>query len=54
MNDPTYVKIEIDAKPEWKLAFFLSEVDNDHAPLGWAKYIPMAKCLLNKFELKEK
>jgi hypothetical protein len=54
MYDPTYIKTEIDANPEWKLAFFLSECENDHAPIGWGKYIWLAKLLLSKYEMKEK
>ena len=29
MNDPTYVKDEIEANPAWDLAFTLSEIQND-------------------------
>jgi hypothetical protein len=42
MNDPTYVKQEIDANPTWKLAWRLSELDNDDAPIGWGRYITIA------------
>lgn len=52
--DPTYIKGEIDANPAWKLAFELSEVDNDHAPIGWFRYIHIAAWLLNEFELVPK
>ncbi len=45
MNDPTYVREEIDANPIWTLAFILSELDNDNAPIGWGKYIPLATAL---------
>lgn len=41
--DPTYDRQEIDAKPEWKIAFILSEIWNDNAPIGWAKFIPAAE-----------
>lgn len=54
IKDPTYIKEVIDSKPEWKLAFELSEVDNDNAPLGWFDYIHLAHHLLLKYELKEK
>lgn len=54
MNDPTYVKENIEANPIWKLAFFMSEIENDHAPIGWGKYILLAKAILSKYELKEK
>lgn len=46
MSDPTYVREEIDANPEWRLAFWLSEIDNDHAPIGWGRYRSMARALL--------
>lgn len=42
MNDPTYDTKLINAKPEWKIAFMLSELFNDNAPIGWSKYIPAA------------
>ncbi len=51
MNDPTYIKAEINLKPEWKLAFWLSEIDNDNAPIGWGKYILLARFLNGKFDL---
>ena len=54
MNDPTYILEDINKNPIWKLAFWLSEIDNDNAPIGWGHYIPMASMILNKFELKEK
>lgn len=54
MNDPTYIRDEINANPEWALAFFLSEVDNDNAPIGWYRYISMAKCLLSKYNMEVK
>ena len=53
MNDPTYIKAEIDANPTWKLAFFLSEIDNDNAPIGWGRYILMAQGLLSKYNIEE-
>lgn len=43
MTDPTYVKAEIDAKPEWKEAFRLSELYNDNAPIGWSQCIGMTE-----------
>jgi hypothetical protein len=27
----------------WHIAFILSEMVNDNAPLGWERYIPLAK-----------
>jgi len=53
-NDPTYVKSEIEANPDWKLAFTLSEIDNDTAPLGWFKYIHLAIWIRTNFDEKEK
>lgn len=54
MSDPTYVKDEINADPEWELAFTLSEIMNDNAPIGWSRYIGAAKCLLAAYEIKPK
>lgn len=54
MTDPTYVREEIAKNPEWDLAFVLSEIQNDLAPLGWSKYISTAKCLLAAFDIKRK
>jgi hypothetical protein len=48
MSDPTYVKSEIDANPTWKLAFELSEIDNDNAPIGWFKYIHLANHVIKR------
>lgn len=52
--DPTYVKKEIDAKLNWRVAFSLSEIMNDNAPIGWGKYIWVADCLLANWEMKRK
>jgi hypothetical protein len=49
MNDPTYVKTEIEANPVWELAWTLSEIMNDGAPIGWSKYIFAAECLLHNY-----
>jgi hypothetical protein len=54
MTDPTYVKEQIDADPVWRLAFRLSEVDNDNAPIGWYRYVNLARWLLETFEMNEK
>jgi hypothetical protein len=54
MNDPTYVRSEIDANPEWQLAFTISEIENDNAPIGWSKYIGLAKCLLDNYSIQRK
>ena len=54
MKDPTYNREEIDANPTWQLAFTLSEIMNDRAPLGWGKYIVVAECLHTYYEIKRK
>lgn len=54
MRDPTYRKEEIEANPIWYLAWVLSEIQNDNAPLGWSKYIPLAESLSNSFTWKRK
>jgi hypothetical protein len=54
MSDPTYNRIEIDKNPEWRLAFVLSEIQNDSAPIGWSKYLGAAKCLLGAFDISPK
>lgn len=55
-NDPTYLKSEIDKNPVWALAHLMSELDNDNAPIGWSRYIPLAQSLLGMFKMipKEK
>ena len=50
MIDPTYDKAVIDKNPIWKLAFHLSEMENDIAPIGWSRYIPEAEEALRKKE----
>ena len=54
MNDPTYERDKIDADPVWQLAFILSEIRNDNAPIGWSRYITDAKCLLAHYDIKPK
>jgi hypothetical protein len=53
-TDPTYVLADIASNPVWALAFRLSEVDNDHAPIGWSRYILLARWLLATFTLTER
>ena len=48
MNDPTYVDDLINANPAWKLAFFISEIENASAPIGWGRYIYLAESLIAK------
>lgn len=52
--DPTYVQKDIEANPDWALAFLMSEIDNASAPIGWGKYIPLASSLRSKFALTSK
>ena len=54
MSDPTYVQSEIKEKPEWDLAYVLSEIMNDNSPLGWSEYVYVAKLLLSEYEIKRK
>lgn len=54
MPDPTYVKKTIEANPVWDLAFVLSEISNDNAPIGWSQYITVARCLLAHYDIKVK
>jgi hypothetical protein len=54
MTDPTYDPIVIEANPTWRLAFSLSEIQNDSAPIGWGKYIWVAECLLANYTIKRK
>lgn len=54
MDDPTYDRKVINANPTWRLAFSLSEIQNDNAPIGWSKYIYVAECLLNNYNIKRK
>ena len=46
MLDPTYNKELIDVNPIWKLAFLISEIENDNAPIGWRNYIFLAENLI--------
>jgi len=54
LGDPTYIPEEIEENPAWQLAFSLSEMMNDAAPIGWSKYIFAAEGLLSRFEIKLK
>lgn len=54
MNDPTYVKEQIQANPTWELAFAMSEMDNDNAPIGWGQYIMLAGGILASYDVKRK
>jgi hypothetical protein len=54
MIDPTYDKELIKADPVWYLAWVMSEIENDVAPLGWGRYIRLARGLLSNFDITEK
>jgi hypothetical protein len=54
MGDPTYNRDEIDANPMWKLAWLISEIENDNAPIGWGQYVYLAKVLMSKYEIRER
>ena len=54
MADPTYNRDEIAKNPTWQLAFDLSEIENDSAPIGWGRYVWKAECLLALYEMKRK
>lgn len=54
LPDPTYDRDEIRSKPEWDLAWTISEIMNDNAPIGWSSYIFLAQCLQSKYEIKIK
>ncbi len=52
--DFTYDMEVIKTKPEWQLAWVMSEVMNNRAPIGWSKYIPHAQNILSTFDIKLK
>ncbi len=52
--DPTYDKEQIKTKPEWYIAWILSEMRNDTAPIGWGKYRPDARAILNEYDVTRK
>ncbi len=54
MSDPTYDRDTIKQSPVWELAFVLSEIENDNAPIGWSRYIPVAECLFAHYDITEK
>ena len=53
-SDPTYLIDKIREKPEWDLAWTLSELMNDNAPIGWGEYIWIAELLLRKYTITKK
>ena len=54
MTDPTYDRAEIENNPVWELAFTISEIHNDNAPLGWGRYKYLAECLLHHYDIKRR
>ena len=54
MSDPTYDRETIKANPVWDLAFTMSEIMNDAAPIGWWKYAFAAECLLKHYDITPK
>lgn len=54
MSDPTYNAEAINVNPAWRVAFALSEILNDRAPIGWSRYVSAAECLLSKFNVTPK
>lgn len=54
MPDPTYDKKAIKKNKVWYVAFVLSEIMNDEAPIGWSKYISTAEHLFASFDMKPK
>lgn len=54
LPDLTYDRNEINSDPVWKLAFVLSEIMNDNAPIGWSRFIWVAECLLANYEITER
>lgn len=54
MADPTYDKEKILANPEWHIAWILSEIRNDSAPIGWGRYLYEAQELLRHYDVTRK
>ena len=54
MKDPTYVRKDINNNPAWKLAFIMSELVNDGAPIGWGNYIILAEGIIAHYDMKER
>jgi hypothetical protein len=52
--DPTYNTELIQANRLWHVAWVLSEIRNDSAPIGWSRYISDAECLLAAFDMTPK
>lgn len=52
--DPTFNLEVINADPDMELAFCMSELENDNAPIGWSKYLPLAKMLRSHYNISRK
>jgi hypothetical protein len=52
--DPTYDRTKIRANPVWELAFVMSEIEYDAAPMGWGNYLSLAEGIMANFEVTPK
>ena len=50
MSDPTYDRKAINRKTTWKIAYLISEMTNDDAPVGWGRFIPVAEVIVAMIE----
>ena len=48
LPDPTYNQEDLKFNGVWHIAFIISEMVNDNAPIGWSKYIPLAEEAIKK------
>lgn len=48
MSDPTYNRDIIRSNGVWEIAYIISQMLDDNAPIGWSKYIPLAEEVVNK------
>lgn len=46
MSDPTYDPEVLRTNGVWQIAFVISEMVNDAAPVGWSRFIPLANQVL--------
>lgn len=53
MPDPTYDQEKLNCNGVWHIAFIISEMVNDGAPIGWSKYIPIAEDAIKQAQEKE-
>lgn len=52
--DPTFDLERIKADPDMELAFTLSELENDNSPIGWSRYLPLARLLRYHYNISRK